>query len=212
MKKLGLVTLGLLSVALLAACGSKASDSKQSSSSSVSKVENVKKAAVSQAPAASSSSATSSSSSSTSESSSSEAQKATTVSFDSLDDAAKFKVYTAWLQNPAGQFVVFNQGGGSAYIINEGANGAHLYTNGQKTGDSYAGMSLVKQRNSVKVLVNGDEVELYAPGQGSSFDGNWNNINWSLQEKSTKSDLMTKYYQASQSNAQVVEVNNGAPN
>ncbi|GBG95918.1 hypothetical protein [Lactococcus termiticola] len=211
MKKIAMLSLATLTMFTLAACGGGHSDKSAASSSSAKKSSSSMSKTAEQKPVASSSE-TVSSSSTVASSSSSSSEKQAELSFDALDVTAQAKLYAAWLQNPEGQFVFFNQGGGAFYIINEGPNGARLYTNGQKTGDSYAGLSLVKQRNTVKVLVNGDSIEMYAPGTGSSFDGDWNNINWTLKEKLSKADLMSKFYTASQTNNQVVENNTGAPN
>ena len=231
MKNLKLASAGVLALLLLTGCGGKSD--KASAAKSDHQPKTTQSAKQKTSTKTSSSSTSESSSTSTNSSSSSDNEKTATSGssatksstttgaaqtgsgktasdFDALAPHDRYKLYAAWLDNSQGQFAIYAADSATTYVINEGPNGTKLYKDGQQVGDSYAGISLAREKNSAKFVIDGDAVDFYVPGD-SDLDGNFSHLTWSKKASLTKSQLMSQYYQASQSNDQIVQTSAGQP-
>ncbi|WP_054639033.1 hypothetical protein [Lactococcus fujiensis] len=211
MKKINFIIVGISLLLSLTACSSTNSESKTSevtvsqskapNGSASTKVNSSEEASSSQKIGQSSTRKTEGSTPAASSSQTS----STTLNFDKLSVNDKNKLYAAWLQNALGQFSVYNPELNTTYFVNEGQNGTKIYKDGKRIGDSYAGISLARELNSAKFVTDANSVLLYVPGPSSSIDGDWSHLKWILQEQILKTDLISRFYQASLKNQQIVE-------
>lgn len=230
MKKVMLMSISILALVAISGCSSSSSSAKKTKASSpkTSQVQSSQSAHSSEKSSKNSGASTSKSTDSEASSSTSASDgtvssgssskdnatsstSSTAVNFDQLSQSSKNKLYAAWLQNAQGQFSMFNVDQNTTYAINEGPNGTKLYKDGKRVGDSYAGISLARERHSAKFIIAGDSISLYVPAGENDYDGNWSNIRWNLQEKLSKEQLIQQYYQKSLQNQQVVSQSQNVP-